>query len=138
MLKRLSISIFILIIAASFCHAGSLPNMKEGKWEISMKMEMPGMPGGMPPFTNTQCLTKKDFVPQGSQQGQNQECKMISTKVSGDTVTWTVECINQGVKMKGSGKIIYKGTSFKGEMKTSMSNMEIITHMSGRHIGKCD
>jgi hypothetical protein len=36
------------------------PNMKEGLWEITMTMEMPGVPVKMPPRTWTQCLTKKN------------------------------------------------------------------------------
>ena len=97
---------------------------------------MPGMPGGMPPVKHTQCMTKKDIVPQSSQ--PNQECNVNKTKVSGDTVSWTIECNTQGGKMTGTGKITYHGNSFEGTIKTTMANMEMTTHISGRRLGKCD
>ena len=74
--------------------AGSELNMQEGKWEITTKTEMVGMSMSMPPMTRTQCLTKKDLVPQDSQQGS--ECKITDTKVVGNTVTWTIKCHGHG------------------------------------------
>ena len=37
------------------------PNIKDGLWEITMKMEVDGMPGGgRPPQTMQHCVTPKD------------------------------------------------------------------------------
>jgi Protein of unknown function (DUF3617) len=47
--------------------------MKEGLWEITTKMKMQGM--DMPPVKHTQCITKDDLVPRGSQQ-PGQECEI--------------------------------------------------------------
>ncbi len=137
MLKRLFSVSVILFTFVSISFAGSVPNMQEGMWEITTKIEMPGMPMNMPPMTNTQCLTKKDLVPQSSQPGQ--ECKITQTKVTGNTVTWAMECSDQGGGMKGTGKINYKGSSFKGIIKMTMtqSNMETTMQISGHRIGDC-
>lgn len=136
MLKKLFFASIILLTAISISFAGSVPNMKEGLWEITIKTEMPGME--MPPMKHTQCLTKKDFVPQGPQQ-PGQECKITETKVVGNTVTWTMQCKTQGGTMKGTGKMTYSGGSFEGTMIMSMpqANMKITTHMSGKRIGDC-
>jgi len=136
MLKKLFFASMILLTAISISFAGSVPNMKAGLWEITIKTEMPGME--MPPMKHTQCLTKKDFVPQGPQQ-PGQECKIIDVKVDGNTVTWAIQCTTQGGKMKGTGKTTYSGNSFKGTMVMSMpqANMNITTHMSGKRIGDC-
>jgi len=135
-IKKLFFASIILLTAASISFAGSVPNMKAGLWEITVKTEMPGME--MPPMKHTQCLTKKDFVPQGPQQ-PGQECKITDVKVDGDTATWTLECTTQGGKMKGTGKTTYSGNSFKGTMVMSMpqANMNITMHMNGKRIGKC-
>jgi len=137
MLKKLFAVSAILLAVISISFASSGPNMQEGMWEITSKMEMPGMPMEMPPMKHTQCLTKKDLAPQSSQPGQ--ECKMTQTKVVGNTVTWTVLCKGQGGNMKGTGKITYSGNSFKGTIKMSMigENMEMICHISGHRIGDC-
>jgi len=135
-IKKLFFASIILLTAASISFASSVPNMKAGLWEVTVKTEMPGME--MPPMKHTQCLTKKDFVPQGPQQ-PGQECKITDVKVDGDTATWTLECTTQGGKMKGTGKTTYSGNSFKGTMVMSMpqANMNITMHMNGKRIGKC-
>jgi hypothetical protein len=138
MLRKLLVISVVLLTSLSTSIAGSGPNMQEGKWEVTTRMEMPGMSMSMPAVTSTQCLTKKDFVPQGSQQGQ--ECKVTNTKVDGNTVTWTVKCSGQGGEMTGTGRMTYSGSSFKGtiEMTMTQSNMKMISHMTGHRIGDCD
>ncbi len=137
MLKKLFIASIILLSAGSVSFAGSALNMQEGLWEITTKTQMPGM--DMPPMKHTQCLTKKDFVPQGSQQ-PGQECKITDVKVEGNTVRWTIECKGQGGEMKGTGKTTYSGDSFEGTMTMSIpqGNMNITSQISGRRIGDCE
>jgi hypothetical protein len=138
MLRKILVISVVLVVSLSTSIAGSGPNMEEGKWEVTTKMEMPGMSISMPEVTSTQCLTKKDFVPQGSQQGQ--ECKITKTKVDGNTVTWTVKCSGQGGEVTGTGKMTYRGSSFKGKIEMTMvqSNTKMISHINGHRIGDCE
>ena len=138
MLRKLLVISVVLLTSLSTSIAGSGPNMQEGKWEVTTRMEMPGMSISMPEVTSTQCLTKKDFVPQGSQQGQ--ECKITKTKVDGNTVTWTVKCSGQGGEVTGTGKMTYRGSSFKGKIEMTMvqSNTKMISHINGHRIGDCE
>jgi hypothetical protein len=128
----------LLFVLASICFADSVPDMREGKWEITTQVEMPGMPTNMPPMKTTQCLTKNDLVPQNSQPGQ--ECSFPETKVTGNKVTYTMECKGKGGEMKGEGEITYSKDTFKGIMKMKMpqANMEMISHMEGRRVGACE
>jgi len=137
MLRKLIAAIVILFAIISISFAGSVPDMQEGKWEITSKMEVPGMPMEMPSVKNTQCLTKEDFVPQSSQPGQ--DCKFSQVNVTGNTVTWTMLCNSQGDEMKGVGEMIYRGNSFEGTIKmtSSQSNMEMTNHIKGHRIGDC-
>ncbi len=126
-----------VLSAVSISSAGSGPNMQEGLWEITVKMEMPGMPMNMPSMTHTQCITNEDMVPSGSPQ-QAEECKITRTKMEGDTVTWTMECDSPEGKTRATGKIIYSGNTFKGTIKMTMKEgMEMTQHLSGRRIGNC-
>jgi hypothetical protein len=112
---------------------------EHGRGQVgSYHQEMPGMSISMPEVTSAQCLTKKDFVPQGYQQGQ--ECKITKTKVDGNTVTWTGKCSGQGVEMTGTGRMKYSGSSFKGTIKMTMvqSNTKMISHIKGHRIGDCE
>ena len=81
-------------------------NMKEGLWQITMTIEMPGMPMQMPPKTYTHCLTKKDMVPQKEE--PDQECKMVKRHIKGDTVTWVMECKTSEGTAVFNGKVTYK------------------------------
>ena len=137
MLKKLSATFILLFAVMSIAAAGSAPNMEPGLWEITTKMEMPGMAMNMPPLKHTQCLTEKDLIPQNSQPGD--ACKITETTVTGNTVTWTVECSGQGGEMKGTGKITYTGSSFSGIIKMAMapSHMEVTSRISGRRTGDC-
>jgi len=110
-------------------------NMKEGLWEMTMTMEMPGMPMKMPPQTNTHCLTKKDMVPQKAEPGQ--ECKMIKHEVKGDTVTWLMECKTKEGPVTFDGKVTYKGESFEGVVKMKSGGMDMIQNLKGKWVGKC-
>jgi hypothetical protein len=134
--KLLAISV-ILLATISISFAGSVPNMQEGNWEITTRMEMQGMTTSMPPVTYTQCMTKKDFVPQGSQQGG--ECQITQSKVVGDTVTWVMKCHGHGGDAIANGKITYKGNRFEGTVEMSMdySEMKMVNHITGKRLGDC-
>jgi hypothetical protein len=136
--KVLLAASIVLLGLTTLCFADAVPDMREGKWEITTKVEIPGMPTNMPPMKTTQCLTKKDLVPENSQPGQ--ECKFPETKIKGNTVTYTMECSGKEGEMKGSGEITYSGDTFKGTMKMQMpqANMEMISHMEGKRIGDCN
>lgn len=140
MIKRLPLLFFMFCACSSLCYAGAEPNMQEGMWEITSTMEMPGMPASIPPMKHTQCITKKDMIPQSGD--KEQDCKITQTSVSGNTVTWTVKCSAEEGAMEGTGKITYSGEKFDGSMVMTMqdpgqSKMKMTQRMSGRRIGPC-
>jgi hypothetical protein len=129
----LGITVFFIFISVSF--GGSL--VKEGLWEITSKMEIPGMPVPMPPVTFKQCLTKQNPVPHQSQSGQDCQTKNIKTK--GNTVSWEMVCDSPEGKMKSSGKITYQGDRFNGVVMTDIPGQgQMKMTMAGRRIGECN
>ena len=138
MIRKLFVISVFLLATVSLSLAGSKPNLKPGKWEVTTRMEMPGMQMNMPTMTHTQCITENDYIPQTSQPGE--ECKITKTKVSGDTVTWTIHCRGQGGEMNGTGSVTYRGDSFEGKVTMSMapSGMSMTIYTNGRRIGECD
>ncbi|MFC1886436.1 DUF3617 domain-containing protein [Thermodesulfobacteriota bacterium] len=135
MLKKLITGCIILLALISISFAGSDISFKPGKWEITTDMEMAGGMK-MPSHTSTQCMTKNNIVPQNTQPGQ--ECVVTETKITGNTITWTMECKGRQGDMKGVGKITYNNDNFNGEMTMSMANMKIISKMKGHRIGDCE
>lgn len=114
-------------------------NMQDGEWEITMKVEMPDMPGmpagAMKPHTVKSCLSKDNYVPKTSR--EQSDCTMENQKIDGNTVSWTVAC----KETTGTGTITYSGDSMNGLMEstTRIEGKEMKTRMimSGKRLGPC-
>jgi hypothetical protein len=143
-MKQLAVIIAVVMVASMLVIAGcdSKPkapsmNMQDGQWEMTMKMDMPGMPpAAMQPRTITTCLSKKDLIPQSQPDAQN-KCEIKNRNIAGDTVTWEMVCPN----MTGKGTMTYAGTTVVGGSETTI-NMDgkiqtIKTAMSGKYLGPC-
>jgi hypothetical protein len=124
----------VILLFAGITWAG--PNMNPGKWEITTKMEMPGMPGQS--MTHTQCITEKDLVPVNKD--PNNSCTVKNMSTRGNTVSWEITCGGQGGEMDGTGEITYAGDTMKGNMVMVMKamNMTIKNTLSGKRIGPCN
>jgi len=138
---KISVLVFLTatIVLTSAAFAG--PNMREGKWEITTKVEMQGMHMSMPATRHTTCLTREDMVPQKPE--KNQDCKMTDTKVKGDTVTWKMHCKMDETVIDSDGEVTYKKDKFDGVVHMTMTDpdsekMEMTSNMSGRRIGDCN
>jgi len=111
------------------------PDFKEGKWSITSQSEIKGMAMQIPPVTFEQCMSKKEIVPM--EQNNEENCKILEQKTSGDTVTWRYECKHS----KGKGSITYHEKSFSGTMHietdAESGNMSMTTTMSGTYLGPC-
>jgi len=141
-MRLLLLALCAAFAAAAYAQAAA-PNMKEGMWEVTSRMEMAGLPGGMPPQTMRQCVTKKDLenpqkmAPTGQ---QDDRCQVSDYKLQGNTATWTWTC-KGGDDMRGSGTMTFAGTSYTGTTKVSMKqggqthNMSM--HFTGKHVGDC-
>jgi hypothetical protein len=131
-----------LILAALSCllfaaTAAADYDINEGLWEITVKVEIEGMPMTMPPITNTQCITKDTLVPKSDQYG---ECRIINQKTVGNRLTYDIACSGPGGTVKGSGEVTYTGDTMTGSMETNMpsqDDMKMTTKMSGKRIGPC-
>jgi len=143
MMRAITASMLTAMVLSGVAYAAA-PNMKEGMWEITMKMEMPGMPGAMPPQVMQQCFTRKDLedprrtVSSGGPGDNN--CQMTDYKMQGNTATWNMACKGEGA-MTGSGSITYSGTSYTGANRMTMAKggdtQTMTMHYSGRHLGAC-
>ena len=133
------LALFFTLFVGSDLYAGV--DMKEGKWEITSKTEMEGMPMGMPmgAKTITQCMTKENVIPKELKNSKG--CKIIDSNVDGNTVTWTMECEDRGGKMTANGTITYKGETLEGtnimNIQTPDGPMNMKHNMTGRWVGDC-
>jgi hypothetical protein len=109
----------------------------EGMWEITSKMEMPGMPMEMPPTVVKHCYTKEDASDQKKVISRDKECTVTDFKSTGNKVSWQMKCTG---KHPGS----YSGeTEFSGDSYVSTMKMEsgkgnaMVIKATGKRIGNC-
>jgi uncharacterized protein DUF3617 len=131
-----------LIPLAVIATAASAAEIQPGLWEITTKMEMPGMPQSMPAHTMRHCYTKKD-VENGKStvpQSEDKNCQIKNYKVSGDTITWSMECTGEHA-MTTDGTMTVGATTYTGTMKSKMKQdgktVEMNQTMAAKRVGEC-
>ena len=133
--KRISVVIMALMTIGGWSGEPDI-DMKEGKWEITVQMEMPGMPMSMPAMTSVQCLTGENKTPKVSAASGN--CRVVRTEMKGKTYMWDVECDTGEGKNISHGEITYMGDTFSGFFKVQQGGITVTNRMKGRRIGPCD
>lgn len=113
--------------------------MRPGSWQVTMKMNIPGM-GDMPPMTQTQCVTAamlKDpqtAIPKGPEGG---DCKVSDYKFTDTTATYKVSC-TQPMAMTMLGEMKYSGTdSYTGTMTMDTNGQKLSMSFDAKRLGEC-
>ena len=118
---------------------------RDGKWEVQVQMDVPGMPGGMPPMTITQCVTPKDAAdplkaipPSGRGQGPDPSCKVQDYKEDGNKVTWSMKC-DAPQAMTMTGEVVYTTDAYTGTMKMSVGGGrgDMTMKYTAKRLGDC-
>ncbi len=105
--------------------------MREGRWEVTMQMQMPGM--AMPAITSVKCVTSEQLKdPVKSLASTSPGCTMSDYKTVGAKVTWKMAC----KEMAGSGEIIFSGDTYEGRLIVT-SPKQMSMKMSGERLGDC-
>ncbi len=135
MVRKAVVGMIVLLALISFAHAGSGPDLNEGMWEITVDLEIPGMPMKMPPSTYTQCIKKDQAIP--SDKRPDQQCVTRDVTTQGNTVTWTVMCTNPGGQMTGKGMVTYHKDKMDGSMTMEGQGMKMVSNFKGHRVGAC-
>lgn len=125
-----------LFSAAAFSETGEY-------WEITSKMEMPGMPMAMPAQTMKVCIPPGGEKDPKRMQDKNRDCEMTDVKTSGNSSSWKGKCSGNGTTMNMSGEATYERDSYRGTMvmtgKSQGHDMNMKTMFSGKKVGgSCD
>lgn len=102
--------------------------MKPGEYEMTMKMEIPGMPAGMGGGSNTfkKCYTKEDLEkskgdpfsdPKSGK--RDSSCEVKNVKNAGNTMSYDVDCPKEG--MQSTTTLAFTDNNVKGLTKMKMS-----------------
>jgi hypothetical protein len=106
-------------------------------WEITQKMEMPGMPMAMPETTVKVCLPKGgESDPRQSMRDPQGECEMTDIVSQGDKTTWKMRCNQNGEVMTGSGEVTSSPSSYQGVMHLAGNSGGMAINMTQHYRGK--
>ena len=122
-----------MLLLAAMSPASALAAGSDELWEMTTKMDMPGMP--MPAMTQTVCLRKGESYKPGKVPHQK-NCEMTGLKVSGNKTTWKMHCSGRDA-MDGSGEVTRTEKTMKGSMKLSSKDIQMTQTISGKRIGAC-
>ncbi len=113
--------------------------IREGMWEITSKMEMPGMPMAMPATTIKHCYTKAEVKDQKKVISTDKNCTVTDLKSSGNKVTWKMKCTGQHPGTF-SGETVFSGDSYDSTMKMESSGGKggtMTMKTKGKRVGNC-
>ena len=138
-MNRRSGSAVLLMLGMSWAilAQGSSP-MREGMWEVTTKIGLPGM-DAMTPMKSQQCVTAANIKDPESTMPKmdSNDCKMTNFKLSGDRATYTLKC-TQPTEVTGNGEIKYAGSdSYTGTLTLDGGGMVIALSYDAKRIGDC-
>ena len=127
-----------LLIAAAALPPAAGAQGKDDLWEVTSRMEMPGMPMAMPAQTSRVCVAKNgkddDYVP------KRENCRMLENRRSGNKLTYKMACTGKD-PMSVAGEMTFGNNSYEGRMQMSGKMegqpMEMTQTYSGKRVGDC-
>ena len=133
----------LAVITGFVVIASALPSMavaqgKDDLWEVTTKMEMPGMPMAMPAQTHRLCIAKggkdDEYLP------RRENCRVQESKRVGNKVTYKMVCTGKDA-MTIAGETTFGATSYEGRMmmsgKMEGQSVEMTQTYSGKRVGDC-
>ncbi|MCC7328399.1 MAG: DUF3617 family protein [Burkholderiales bacterium] len=141
--RRIAGVLAMAALAASVTALAQPKTFKSGPgpdelWDITMKVEMAGMPMAMPAQTMQMCIKKDRRAESAVPQQEN--CRTTDMKIFGNRVTFKMVCTGDP-PMSGSGDITSTATTYEGTMSMKSTRrgeeMEMTQKFSGRKVGTC-
>jgi hypothetical protein len=132
-------SFFSVAVSMTFLTLVQPAMSAEGEWwEMTTKMEMPGMPAGMAGMpgggqTVKFCMLKGQEGKPVKSKGK-EDCAISNQKQSGNTLSFNMQCPGKDA-MTGSGELTYTPNSFNQKITMSSGGMDMSMVSTGKRIG---
>lgn len=114
------------------------PQGKDELWDVTSKMEMPGMPMQMPAQSRRVCAEK------GSDTGmipRNEGCTVAESKRTANKLTYRMTCKDGNNDYTATGESTWSGNGYQGQMRMSGKmegqQMDMTMIYTGTRAGNC-
>ena len=133
--RRVAVAGGVLALAMA---PAALAQGADDLYEVTVRMEMVGMPMQMPAMTQRSCVKKgasdADTVP------HQDNCNVTNARRDGNKVTFSLVCTGRDA-MTGNGEMTYAGDGYAGTIrlkgKMEGQDMEMTQAITGRRVGAC-
>jgi hypothetical protein len=135
---RFSPAVLLAIAVSATLAAQSSSPMREGLWEVAMKINLPGMEGA-PPMKQTQCVTAAMLKDPASAMpsGPGGDCKISDYKLANNIATYKLTC-TQPAAINAVGELKYAGTdTYTGTLTFDMGGQNMILSLDAKRTGDC-
>ncbi len=128
-----------VLVALLTALAAAPPAAAQGKddlWEVSTRMEMPGMPMAMPGQVNRMCVGKnrkdEDLIP------RQDNCRVTDSRRSGNQISYRMECAGAEPSVI-VGEMTLGANAYDGRMRMTLTKTNDTMNMTyaGRRVGDC-
>ncbi|MEY4684447.1 MAG: hypothetical protein RLZ25_906 [Pseudomonadota bacterium] len=124
-----------------FAPAAQADGPRNGKWEVTAKSEMTGIPANMPATNVTICIDKASTEAGKPPIIADKSCTFSDYKAANGEASWKMQCSGQ-MQMKGVGHIKFSDNEYSGssEMEMNMDGdepMKMKQTFSGKRLGDC-
>lgn len=133
-MKKIIVAILSLMVLPATIFAAD--TMRDGNWELTTSIEMPGMPFSIPPTKIEHCYTKEDVKDQKKTISTDKNCTVTDLKQSGNKVTWKMKCTGEN-SGNFSGVTVFKGDTYDSTMKMETKDQTMNMKVKARRIGNC-
>ena len=110
--------------------------MRDGYWELTTTMDMPGMPVKMAPTKVKHCYTKEDVKDQKKTISTDKNCTVTDLKQSGNRVSWKMKCTGENAGVF-SGETVFKGDTYDSTMKMQTQGQTMNMKVKAKRLGNC-
>ena len=133
-MKKIVISILFAVVLPATSFAAD--TMRDGYWEMTSTMDMPGMPMQMPPTITKHCYTKEDVKDQKKTITTDKNCTVTDLKQSGNKVTWKMKCTGKNAG-DFSGETVFKTDAYDSTMQMESQGQTMNMKVKAKRLGAC-
>jgi hypothetical protein len=133
MKKVIAALLCILVVPAM---ASAADSIRDGLWEISSQVEMPGMPMKIPPTVMKHCYSKDDVKDQKKFIAREKNCSVTEMKSSGNKVSWAMKCTGENAATM-TGETVFGSDSYTSVMHMKTQGHNMTTKVKGKRLGDC-
>lgn len=134
---KTQLSIIAFILSLFITNAACAAKVSGQWWEVTQKMEMPGMPdfssmmpgGGAAKICMSNVQEKQPYRAE-----DNGDCVISDVKTSGNTTSFKMLCKGENA-MSGSGEITRTANSFSQKLKVQSSDGDMMMVSTGKRVG---